>query len=250
MKSKLVWDLPARFFHWGFAGSVAAALGIAFLVDDDSPLFQLHMLFGLTALFLVALRVVLGLAGSRSLRFSSFPLRPGEVFRYFSDAMVSKTKRYPGNNPGSAVAAVLMFLLVPALAATGTDWTGRMRGDAHEIAAWGLLVVVGLHLLGLAWHTLRHRENIAAAMVTGRKQAEDSEAIPSSNAIPGLLLLVLAGAWVFALFSNHQAGTASVKLPLLGENVPLGENESDGHGKTKEGKKSGGARGHREHDDD
>jgi cytochrome b len=204
----------------------------------------------LAALFLVALRVVLGLAGSRYLRFSSFPLRPGEVLRYFSDAIRAKTKRYPGNNPGSAAAAVLMFLLVPALAATGTDWTGRMREDAHEIAAWGLLAVVGLHLLGIVWHTLRHRENIAASMVTGRKRAEDAESIPSSNTIPGLLLLVLGGAWILALFSGHQPGAASVKLPLLGMDVPLAGDEPAEHGKTKDKKRGGGESCHREHDDD
>lgn len=250
MKNHLVWDLPARIFHWGFAASVSAALGIAFFVDDDSPLFQLHMLFGLTALLLVAIRVVLGLAGSRYLGFASFPLRPGEVFRYFRDAIRSKTKRYPGNNPGSAVAAVLMLLLVPALATTGTNWTGRVREDVHEIAAWALLAVVGLHLLGLVWHTLRHRENIAAAMITGRKQAEDSEAIRSPNTIPGLLLLVVAGAWIFPLFSSHKPGAASVKLPILGVPVSLGETESAGHGKAKAHKKGGGETRHREHDDD
>ncbi len=222
----LVWDVPVRVLHWGFALSVSAALGIAFLVDEESPFFQLHMLFGLTALFLVAVRLLPGLAGSRHARFSSFPIHPREVFTYFADALRAKTKRYPGNNPGSAVAAVLMFLLVPALALTGTDWTGGMREDLHEIAAWALLAVVALHLLGLVWHTLRHRENIAASMITGKKSGQDGDGIPSANLVPGLVLLLLSGAWIAALFSSHQPGAANVKLPVLGVVVPLGENES------------------------
>jgi len=45
----LVWDIPARLLHWGFAGSLAAAIGIGFLADDDQPIFQLHMIFGIIA---------------------------------------------------------------------------------------------------------------------------------------------------------------------------------------------------------
>ncbi len=247
MQKVLVWDIPIRFFHWGFAIAVSAALGIAFLVDDDSPLFQLHMLFGLTALFLLVARLVLGLVGSRHARFSAFPLRPREVLTYFADAIRSKTKLYPGNNPGSAVAAVLMFLLVPALVLTGTDWTGVMREDLHEIAAWALLVVVGLHLLGLAWHTIRHKENIAAAMITGKKSGEPAHALPSAHTLPGLVMLLVCGAWIAALFANHQAGSDSVKLPVFGLTVRLGEAESDEHG---EGARAGERMPRKDDDDD
>ncbi len=61
MKKILVWDIPARLFHWAFAGSLTAAIAIGFLVDDDAPLFQLHMLFGIVALFLLGVRVVMGM---------------------------------------------------------------------------------------------------------------------------------------------------------------------------------------------
>lgn len=33
--------------------------------------------------------------------------------------------------------------------------------------------------LGLAWHTIRHRENIALAMVTGRKLGKPEDGIPT-----------------------------------------------------------------------
>ncbi|MDP3848987.1 MAG: hypothetical protein Q8Q59_00675 [Luteolibacter sp.] len=49
----LIWDLPARLFHWAFAGSLTVALAIGFLVDDDAPLFQPHMIFGISAFFLL-----------------------------------------------------------------------------------------------------------------------------------------------------------------------------------------------------
>mgnify|MGYP000101848537 CR=1 FL=1 len=79
MRNILVWDLPIRLFHWTFAGSLTAALAIGFLVDDDSPVFQLHMLFGLVAAFALVVRLILGIAGSRYNRFTAMPLRPVEV---------------------------------------------------------------------------------------------------------------------------------------------------------------------------
>jgi cytochrome b len=86
------WDIPARFFHFAFAASVTAAMGIGFLVDDDNPLFQLHMIFGLVALSLLLIRIVMGLVGSRYSRFSSFPVHPREVVGYLTSAMVTDKK--------------------------------------------------------------------------------------------------------------------------------------------------------------
>ena len=69
------------------------------------------MVFGIAALFLLAVRVVLGFVGSRYARFSSYPVHPREIVGYMISAAVSKSKLYAGNNPGSAMAAMLMFLL-------------------------------------------------------------------------------------------------------------------------------------------
>lgn len=226
MNKILVWDIPARLLHWAFAVSLSAALAIGFLVDDEQPLFQLHMLFGLVALFLVAVRLVMGVVGSRYSRFSSFPVHGGEVFGYLVSAVVAKTRRYAGNNPGSALAAVLMFLLVPALFFSGVGFNGKPLEDLHEVLAWGLAVVIGLHLLGLAWHTWRHRENIALSMITGRKEGDPAEAIRSSHPVWGAILLVGAGLWIGALFARHNSAQASVVLPGLGVTVQLGESES------------------------
>ena len=241
MTSILVWDLPARLFHWAFAGSLAAAMGIGFLVDDEQPLFQLHMIFGIVALFLLVVRVVMGLVGSRYSRFASFPLRPREVVRYLVSAAVSKTKLYAGNNPGSALAAVLMFLLVPALFISGIGFGGEALEELHEVSAWTLLAVVGLHLLGLAWHTLRHRENISLAMVTGKKAGRPEDPISSAHPAWGIVVVIAGGLWIAALFASHNASSATVKLPGIGVTLQLGEKESSDGKRDKHG---------RDHDDD
>jgi lysylphosphatidylglycerol synthetase-like protein (DUF2156 family) len=168
----------------------------------------------------------MGLVGSRYSRFSSFPVHPREVAGYLISAAVSKTKRYAGNNPGSALAAVLMFVLVPALFISGIGYGGGEVEELHEAFAWALLVVVVLHLAGLAWHTIRHRENISLAMVTGRKEGKMEDAISSCHAVWGVVITVLAGAWIATLFAVHDARAASVKVPGTGVALRLGENEA------------------------
>ena len=201
-------------------------MAIGFLSDDDHSFFRLHMLFGMIALFMLTIRLVLGVAGSRDSRFSSFSLQPKEVIAYIRSAVFSKTKLYPGNNPGSAMAAVLMFLLVPALFLTGIG-RGRVR-ELHELFAWGLLLVVIAHLGGLAWHTLRHKENIALVMITGRRTGNPEDAIASAHPLWGGGILLASVLWIAALFAGYNAQSSTVRLPLTGINVPLC---AGGHGR-------------------
>lgn len=227
MSKILVWDIPNRIFHWAFAGSLTVAIVIGFLVDDEQPLFQFHMLFGIVALFFLIIRLMMGVVGSRYSRFSSYPVHPREVTDYMISAVVSKTKLYAGNNPGSAMAALLMFVLVPALFISGSGFGGEAVEDLHEIFAWGLLVVVLLHLAGLAWHTIRHGENISLAMITGKKAGQREDAILSAHHLWGVVILVVSAVWIVALFAGHNASTATVKLPGIDVTLQLGENESE-----------------------
>lgn len=238
MNTILVWDMPNRIFHWAFAGSLTAAMAFGLLVDDERPLFQLHMLFGIVAVFLLLIRLLLGVLGSRYSRFSSYPLRPREVVGYLTSAIASKTKLYAGNNPGSAVAAVLMFVFVVALFISGIAVGGEGVEELHEPLAWALLATIVMHMAGLAWHTIRHRENISVAMVSGRKTGRPEDAISSAHPFWGVAILLVSAFWIVALFAGHNASKATVQLPIVGATLQLGENEADG------------GEHHQNHDDD
>lgn len=224
----LVWDLPMRLFHWTFAASLSVALAIGFLVDDDSAFFQLHMLFGLVAAFALVVRIVLGVVGSRHNRFSAMPLKPTEGIAYLIGVFTGKARRYIGHNPGCAVAAIVMFSLVPLLVASGAGWLGETGKDLHEGLAIALLVTVASHLVGIIWHTLRHKEAIALSMVTGRKTGPAEEGLTNSHPGWAFAILIVGSAWVWALFASHDSRGETVRIPVVGTVIDLGEYEG-GH---------------------
>jgi cytochrome b len=206
-------------------------LGIAFFTDHDRLLFRTHMLSGIVATFLLCVRVVLGIAGSRYARFNTFPVRPLEVLSYFTAVVTGRTKKYAGNNPGSAVAALLMFALVLLLFISGAVFGGEGPGKPHEAFAYGLLGVIVLHLLGIAWHTLRHRENIGLAMVSGRKEGPAEDGLKSAHPAWGVVILIGTGIWITMLFSSQDVRAAKVTIPLTGVTLQLGESNTHGQDK-------------------
>jgi hypothetical protein len=67
-----------------------------------------------------------------------------------------------------------------------------------------LAVVIG-HVLGVAVVSALQRENLALALVTGRKRGTPHEAIRSSRTIAALLLLVaLAGLWLPGIIARER----------------------------------------------
>ena len=246
----LVWDLPVRLFHWLLASSFLGAFVIANFVDDESSLFALHMLLGGVMAFMIVLRVVWGFVGSRYARFRSFAFGPRALLEYVKGALSGKGERHMGHNPGSAFAVFAMLLLSLGLAVTGVFMSrSEAFEEIHEVLAWAMIVVVGVHVAGIVWHTLRHKENIALSMIDGHKEGEPAAGIGSSHAVVALAFLGLTGLWAGGLYSGYDGTRSEVTLPLVGATMRLGEGEHDGeHGKKGEHDR---ARKHeREHDDD
>lgn len=164
-----VWDPVVRLFHWGTAACFAAAL----LIERPR---DLHEAFGYVVLALLALRVVWGLVGTAHARFADFVPTPARLLGYLGDMARGRERRYLGHNPAGGAMVVALMLM---LALTGVSgWlmtTDRFFGEAwvegfHEAAANGTLGLVALHLSGVVWESMRHRENLVASMITGRKR--------------------------------------------------------------------------------
>jgi cytochrome b len=164
-----VWDPVVRLFHWTLA---AAFLG-AFLIERPR---DLHEALGYVALGAVAVRLVWGLAGSRYARFADFVPSPRGLLDYLAAALRGREPRYLGHNPAGG--AMVVALLAMVALTGGSGWlmgTDAFFGEnwleeLHEVAANTTLGLVGLHLAGVVWESLRHRENLVAAMITGKKR--------------------------------------------------------------------------------
>lgn len=249
----LVWDLATRVFHWTFALGFGAAAVLALVMGEHSPYFPYHAIIGLTLVVMAVLRVVWGVIGTRHARFASFVFGPVAIVAYAKGVLTGNGPRFAGHNPGSSVAIFLMLALMLGLGVTGYMMATGTRAikEVHELMSYAMLGVIGVHVLGVIVHTVRHRENITASMVHGRKLADPSMAIRSAQPIVAVVLLLIAGAWAFGLTRSYDAATAQTRVPLLGTVLTVGDGpEREGSGRERPGRR--GTRGYegREHDDD
>ena len=235
MRQVLVYDFPTRAFHWLFAGFFITAFAIANLVDDDSARFSLHMLAGLGMVFVVVLRLIWSLVGTRHARLTDLALNPAQLIAYFKGMFFKGpvspgSRRWIGHNPASSWSALAMVGLGLGLGTTGylmaTGTGSGLLKEAHELMANAFLVVVLLHIGGVAAHVLRHRDHLQTSMVTGRKQALASDQEPvRSVPMAGLAFVVLTGLFMGYVLQNYDAQART--LALFGTTMQLGENEND-----------------------
>lgn len=180
------WDLLIRLFHW----TLVAAFFTAYLTEDDW--MSLHVLAGYSVLGLLLFRLVWGVIGTRHARFTSFVCSPSKTLAYLKDAFAFRARRYLGHNPAGAAMIIALLFSLSATAVTGLalygyaefsgplagimggtpEWLGGSLEDAHEFFADFTLMLVVLHLAGVAVTSLQHRENLVRSMFTGIKQKE------------------------------------------------------------------------------
>lgn len=253
MKTKRVYDYPTRVFHWLFALLFVIAFTIGTTVDDDSALFLFHMLAGLVLCALVLFRVIWGFVGTKHARFSGFALHPKDLLRYAKDILAGTSSKWPGHNPASSWAAILMMAFALGLGITGylmaNDQAGDYIEDLHELLANGFLTIVLLHIAGLALHSLRHQDGLWKSMFTGLKTElpEQIDHVPAYLGIGTILLLGTVG------FSGHlvqNLDSNNRTVTILGTQFVLGEQEDGEHANKRRESGHDTHRKHHDHDDD
>lgn len=191
----LVWDAPVRVFHW----LMVACFAGAWLTAESERWRQLHATLGYTMAGLVAFRLVWGLVGTRHARFASFVRAPRAVRRYLYSLASAKPEHHTGHNPAGALAIVGMLGLAIAVTFTGWAtfedvWAGWPEA-LHEGASDALMALVLLHVLAVGVSSWLHRENLVAAMLTGRKSGPPADGV--HRAWRGLATLMIAAVLVF-----------------------------------------------------
>lgn len=225
MKSVFVWDLPTRLFHWLLVVAVLVPLLVGPVGVTRSVI---HFTAGYLALLLILFRVVWGFIGSPRSRFADFVRGPRQVAGHVEDLVQLKASRKAGHNPLGGWMVLLLLAAVLAAAVTGLVTPGddgasgpfaALGGDGmdelHEDVLGNLVIaLIALHLLGVFAHIAMARENIIGAMITGRKQLAEADAVAepplarTTRALPVVILLALLGAYLFAVTDFAPAGEA------------------------------------------
>ena len=192
-----VWDPFVRVFHW----TLVAAYSIAWLTGEG--LDSVHEAAGYVVGALVATRVVWGFIGPRHARFADFVYRPAAVLAYARDLVLFRAARHLGHSPAGGTMVVALLALLSLTVATGLmtedggegpratlqsviatahaddaeesdeggEQDGGLVGELHGALANISLILVFLHVGGVALASLIHRENLARAMISGDKRA-------------------------------------------------------------------------------
>lgn len=177
-----VWDPLVRIFHWSL---VLAFFGAYALGEDGGTL---HQALGYTVLGLIAVRLVWGVVGTPHARFAEFVPAPGRLMAYAKDVVARREARHLGHNPAGAVMIIALLLALTGIGVTGwlqtTDafWGSEALEDLHEGLVNATLALIGLHVAGVIFSSLRHRENLVRAMFTGRKRAAGGHESTTSRA--------------------------------------------------------------------
>ena len=173
-----IWDLPTRLFHWALVLLVPALWATHALDQMD-----LHILLGEVMLGLILFRLIWGVIGSSTARFSQFVRGPVSVFRYLR----GRAGAVFGHNPigGWSVLAMLILLAVQVglglfasdednlysgpLSRHVTEETSHILRDRHEMVFYILLGFIVFHVAAILYYLIVRRDNLVTPMVTGRR---------------------------------------------------------------------------------
>ncbi len=210
-----VWDLPTRLFHWSLAVLIVSAYFTA-----ELGLIDWHFRCGYAILTLVLFRILWGLFGSDTARFSRFLKSPAAALGHLSHMMRREPDREVGHNAagGSMVVALLALLLVQ----TGTGLFSNdgvftegplahfVGGLSDTITGWHafnfnlIVVAAALHVAAVLAYAAFKGQDLVRPMVTGVKRLPATSPAPRLRS-PALAVALLAAS-AAAVWGLSQLG--------------------------------------------
>jgi len=203
-----VWDGGVRLFHWLLVACVAVTIYTGFFGRRNQ--IDFHVIAGTSIAALIAFRLIWGGLGSTYARFSSFVCSPLATLRHARDLATGRAHHCLGHNPLGAWMILALLLVLAAICITGVIALGGVVKEGpfasftsfaigrdarfyHYYVAIALAVLIALHILGALFESIRTRENLARAMVTGRKRARpDAEQAAPRTSHPVAAFITVA----------------------------------------------------------
>lgn len=212
MQKVKVWDLPTRIFHW-----LMTVLLVLLWLTAEFGEMQWHQVIAYGLMVLVAFRLIWGLIGSETSRFSQFVLHPKHVIKY---GLTNPKPVSLGHNPLGGYMVVVLLSLLMLQMGTGlfsTDeifsegpLTYLVSSDTTNWLTWlhktnfnVIFFMVILHVLAVLVHWLKG-DNLIAAMFSGYKKMMPPNEVSQLKFVSPLkaaviALIVFAGVWLLFL---------------------------------------------------
>ena len=191
---QFVWDFPTRAFHW----LLVVLLGFSWWSAETDHM-DWHLLSGLTVCGLLIFRILWGVFGTGTARFTQFVKGPRTIWAYLRPGEGAPRVAPIGHNPLGGWSVIVMLLLlviqtVSGLFAVDVDGVesgplsalldfdqGRIAAKIHHLSFNFLLALIALHVLAILFYLVVKRRNLIRAMVTG-SQPVLGEAQPVAKA--------------------------------------------------------------------
>ncbi|WP_166835941.1 cytochrome b/b6 domain-containing protein [Rheinheimera pleomorphica] len=193
-----VWDFAVRFFHWSQLLLIA---GLWYTGEEG--LMAQHQLLAYTLLALVVSRIVWGIIGSDTAKFSHFAASPAAAWHY-----LRRPYAVTGHNPASFYMIALLIVLVlvqlisglatfdnsylsdgPLVTVLPATWV-EMASEVHKININILLAAILVHIVAALWHSVRVH-NVLWLMLSGKAHHSTALKIKLKNSIWFFLLFAL-----------------------------------------------------------
>ncbi len=210
-----IWDLPTRLFHW----LLVLLMAVSWYTGEEG-LMDWHMRSGYAILTLIGFRLLWGILGSRTARFTNFVRGPRAIIEYGRALVARRPPRVFGHNPLGAVMIVALLLLAGLQASTGlfanddiftegplTHLVSKETSDQltiiHKTSFNLLLACVAIHAAAALAYRYLLKEDLITPMITGRTTVIPEEGTPYQRSpLLALVLLGLAAGAVYLLVTR------------------------------------------------
>ncbi|MCU4676564.1 cytochrome b/b6 domain-containing protein [Catenovulum sp. 2E275] len=181
-----VWDISTRAFHW----LLVIAIFSCWLTMEMRWL-DAHLYSGLFIAFLIIYRLIWGIIGAKTARFSDFVKWPWHAVRYLLKSFNRHDDYHAGHNPAGGWMVIIFLLVILSQVISGlfanddigfsgplADWVVKQSSDfATFLHGWifnALLGLIWLHLVIVFFYVLVKKQNLVKAMLTGKKPAQQA----------------------------------------------------------------------------
>ena len=203
-----VWDAPTRLFHW----CLVTLMLISWRTGEaGGEWLRYHFWSGYAILTLVLFRIVWGLVGGEHARFASFVRGLPSALHHVREVLRPGPTSDVGHNAIGGWMIVVMLLVLLVQTSTGmfadddivtTGPLGDLVSSAtrarlttiHKYNFDLILVLAAIHVAAVLVYWIVKRQNLVAAMITGRKHGLAASAVDAAAAHPALAAAALVGA--------------------------------------------------------